>query len=143
MVNTGAVRTPSRLIVLDYLGNTLRRFSSSTLEWQVMEVNQISQNRIKRNEREAPVMTLKSLYVGNLPYHATEEDVRSLFADYSPAGVRVIPDKGFGFVEVAEDAADDAIAALNGVDFQGRSLTVNEARPRPERTGEGGYHRRR
>ena len=88
-------------------------------------------------------MTLKSLYVGNLPYKATEEDVRNLFADYSPVGVRVIPDKGFGFVEVAADSAEDAIAALNGVDFQGRSLTVNEARPRPERTGEGGFRRRR
>jgi cold-inducible RNA-binding protein len=106
-------------------------------------VNQILENRIKRDEREALVMTLKSLYVGNLPYHATEEDVRSLFADYSPSDVRVIHDKGFGFVEVSEDVADDAIAALNGVDFQGRSLTVNEARPRPERTDEGGYHRRR
>lgn len=88
-------------------------------------------------------MTLKSLYVGNLPYHATEADLRSLFADYDPAEVRVIPDKGFGFVEVAEDRAADAIAALNGTDFQGRSLTVNEARPRPERTGEGGHHYRR
>ncbi len=88
-------------------------------------------------------MTLKSLYVGNLPYHATEEDVRNLFARYSPADVRVIPDKGFGFVEVAEEQAADAIAALNGIDFQGRSLTVNEARPRPERTGEGGHHYRR
>lgn len=88
-------------------------------------------------------MALKNLYVGNLPYHATEADVRSLFADYDPAEVRVIPDKGFGFVELAEDKAADAIAALNGVDFQGRSLTVNEARPRPERTGEGGRHYRR
>ncbi len=51
-------------------------------------------------------------------YHATEEDVRSLFADYSPSDVRVIHDKGFGFVEVSEDVADDAIAALNGVDFR-------------------------
>jgi len=88
-------------------------------------------------------MTLKSLYVGNLPYQATEADVRSLFADYDPVEVRVIPDKGFGFVELSEDKAADAIAALNGVDFQGRSLTVNEARPRPERTGEGGHHYRR
>ncbi len=88
-------------------------------------------------------MALKSLYVGNLPYHVTEEDVRSLFAAYDPADVRIIPDKGFGFVEVAEDKAADAIAALNGTDFQGRSLTVDEARPRPERTGEGGYRYRR
>ncbi|HHY98245.1 MAG TPA: RNA-binding protein [Firmicutes bacterium] len=88
-------------------------------------------------------MTLKSLYVGNLPYHTTESELRGLFADYDPAEVRVIPDKGFGFVEVAEDRAADAIAALNGIDFQGRSLTVNEARPRPERTGGGGHHYRR
>ena len=88
-------------------------------------------------------MTLKSLYVGNLPYQATEEDVRSLFADYSPANVRIIPDKGFGFVEVSQDEAEDAISALNGIDFQGRSLTVNEAHPRPERSDQGGRYRRR
>ena len=84
----------------------------------------------------------KSLYVGNLPYQASEDDVRELFAAYSPDQVRVIPDKGFGFVDVPEDRAADAIAATNGVSFQGRNLIVNEARPRGERSsgGYGGSH---
>lgn len=82
-------------------------------------------------------MANKSLYVGNLPYQVTETELRALFAEYEPTEVRLIPDKGFGFVDVAEERAADAITALNGSDFQGRSLTVSEARPRGERTGGG------
>ena len=80
--------------------------------------------------------------MGNLSYQSTEEDVRGLFAAFEPGEVRIIPDKGFGFVDVPEEKAADAIAALNGTSFQGRNLTVNEARPRGERTGggsRGGY----
>ncbi len=83
-------------------------------------------------------MASKSLYVGNLSYQSSEEDVRNLFAAYEPGEVRIIPDKGFGFVDVPEEKAADAIAATNGVSFMGRNLTVNEARPRGERTGGGG-----
>ncbi|MGE5528362.1 MAG: RNA recognition motif domain-containing protein [Patescibacteria group bacterium] len=83
-------------------------------------------------------MASKSLYVGNLSYQSSEEDVRHLFAAYEPSDVRIIPDKGFGFVDVPEEKAADAIAATNGVEFQGRNIIVNEARPRGERTG-GGY----
>lgn len=84
-------------------------------------------------------MASKSLYVGNLSYQSSEDDVRGLFSAYSPGEVRIIPDKGFGFVDVPEEKAADAIAATNGVNFQGRNLIVNEARPRGERTGGGGY----
>ncbi len=83
-------------------------------------------------------MANKSLYVGNLPYSMTENDLRNLFAEFSPADVRLIADKGFGFVDVPEDQAAAAIAAVNGRDVGGRTITVSEARPRGERPRGGG-----
>jgi cold-inducible RNA-binding protein len=83
------------------------------------------------------------LYVGNLPYSTSEEDLRNLFSQYGNVeSVAVITDretgrsKGFGFVEFADDGeARNAIQGLSGQDFGGRALTVNEARPK---TGGGG-----
>ena len=84
-------------------------------------------------------MANKSLYVGNMPYSATENDLRALFEPYGPiADVRIIGDKGFGFVEIPGENADAAIEATNGKELNGRTLTVNEARPRTERSGGGG-----
>jgi len=84
-------------------------------------------------------MASKTLYVGNLPYECSEDDLRSLFAEYGPVGdVRLIGGKGFGFVDVPEEKAAGAIETLNGRDFKGRALTVNEARPRGEGGGGGG-----
>ncbi len=81
---------------------------------------------------------MKKIYVGNLPFSATEDDLRALFSEYGEvASVALINDRetgrprGFGFVEM--EGADEAIAALDQKDFGGRSLTVNEARPRTER----------
>jgi RNA recognition motif-containing protein len=65
-----------------------------------------------------------------------------LFAEYEPSEVRLIGDKGFGFVDVPEDKAAAAIAAMNGREVDGRAITVNEARPRTERSGGGGGSRR-
>ena len=87
----------------------------------------------------------KKLYVGNLPFSTTEADLRRLFEKHGTlASVAVITDRetgrsrGFGFVEFADDAsADAAVEALNGADFSGRSLRVNEAHER-ERRGPGG-----
>lgn len=80
----------------------------------------------------------KKLYVGNLPFSASQEDIEALFGEYGQvSSVNVIMDRmtgkprGFGFVEM--ENADDAIMALNGKDFQGRALTVNEARDKPRR----------
>jgi cold-inducible RNA-binding protein len=90
-------------------------------------------------------MAVKSLYVGNLPYSVTENELRELFAEFEPVSVRLIGDKGFGFVDVPEEKAADAIAAVNGREIGGRQLTVNEARPRTERgerRGGGGGGRR-
>ncbi|MEK7301462.1 MAG: RNA-binding protein [Nitrospirota bacterium] len=86
------------------------------------------------------------IYVGGLPYAATEQQLSELFATHGAVeSARVITDKftgqsrGFGFVEMASDSeAQAAITALNGADFGGRTLTVNEARPQEPRTGGGG-----
>lgn len=82
----------------------------------------------------------KTLFVGNLPWSATEDDLTRAFAQHGEVvAARVATDRdtgrsrGFGFVEVAEAQAQAAIDALNGADFDGRPLTVNEARPREER----------
>ena len=86
-------------------------------------------------------MASKSLYVGNLSYSATESSLRALFAEFEPSEVRLIGDKGFGFVDVPEDKAAPAIAAMNGRDVDGRAITVSEARPKRERSGGGGDRR--
>lgn len=85
----------------------------------------------------------KKLYVGNLPFSSTEDGVRSLFAAHGEVlSVALITDKmtgrprGFGFVEM--ENAEAAIAALNGKEFEGRALVVNEARPRESSGGGGG-----
>lgn len=93
----------------------------------------------------------KKLYVGNLPYSATEAQVRDLFAQAGEIeNVALITDretgrpKGFGFVEmVTVEGAQEAIKLFNGYSFQDRNLTVNEARPREERPSFGGGGRDR
>jgi cold-inducible RNA-binding protein len=94
---------------------------------------------------EEVVSMNKKLYVGNLPYGATEAQVRDLFEQAGEIeSVALITDretgrpKGFGFVEMATvEAAQEAIKRFNGYSFQNRNLTVNEARPREERGGGG------
>jgi RNA recognition motif-containing protein len=86
------------------------------------------------------------IYVGNLSYNATGSDLEQLFASHGTVkSAQVISDretgrsKGFGFVEMESDEqAAAAITALNGQDMDGRALTVNEAKPREERSGGGG-----
>jgi cold-inducible RNA-binding protein len=89
----------------------------------------------------------KKIYVGNLPFSATNESLSELFASFgSVDSSKIVTDrdtgrsKGFGFVEMSDSsAADAAIEKLNGSDFGGRSLTVNEARPMEKREGGGGF----
>ena len=90
---------------------------------------------------------MKKLYVGNLSFKATEEEVAALFAEIAvqPDSLTLLRDRftgqprGFGFAEIKDDAeAEKAIAALNGKDFMGRALVVNEARPQRESGGGGG-----
>ncbi|HTP44867.1 MAG TPA: hypothetical protein VMJ13_09880 [Candidatus Acidoferrum sp.] len=90
---------------------------------------------------------MKKLYVGNLSFKATEEQVQALFAEIGvqPDSLTLLRDRftgqprGFGFAEIRDDGeAEKAIAALNGKDFLGRALVVNEARPQREGGGGGG-----
>ena len=83
----------------------------------------------------------KRLYVGNLPWSTTDEELSNLFGQHGKVeSSKVIIDnqtgrsRGFGFVEVADEDSDKVIQALNGFSFGSRDLTVNEARPRRERT---------
>lgn len=85
----------------------------------------------------------KKLYVGNLSFNSTEEEIKALFSQYGEVtSVTLINDRetgrprGFGFVEM--ENADEAIAQLNGKEFGGRALTVNEAREREDRKRGGG-----
>ncbi len=91
-----------------------------------------------------------NIYVGNLPYSATDADLRQAFAQYGEVSkVQLISDKftgeskGFGFVEMDNNSqADAAIKGLNGTAFKGRNITVNQARPKSDRPSHGGGGRR-
>lgn len=92
---------------------------------------------------------VKKIYVGNLSFSASEEEIRELFAQYgSVQSVELVADRdtgrsrGFGFVEMEDDDAVAAIAALNGTESGGRTLKVNEAKPRRDSGGGGGGGRR-
>ena len=100
---------------------------------------------VPRTSRKLP---LKKIYVGNLPFSATEEEVTALFSEYGTVhSVALTNDRetgrprGFGFVEVDDDALQNAIQALDGYEMGGRALRVNEAqdRPRGGGGGRGGY----
>ena len=88
----------------------------------------------------------KKLYVGNLPYGINDADLQQIFGEHGTVqSAQVIMDrdtgrsKGFGFVEMSSDAeAQTAISKLNGAEVEGRTLTVNEARPKTEGGGRGG-----
>src|SRR5437763_1853855 len=89
---------------------------------------------------------MKNLFVGNMNFQTTESDLRALFEPFGEiVRIQVMTDRdtgrsrGFGFVEMADDdAAAKAIESLNGKELDGRALNVNEARPKPERSGGGG-----
>ncbi len=95
-------------------------------------------------------MSSKKLYVGNLNFKTTDDDLRNLFGQYGEViSARVILDrdtgrsKGFGFVEMQEADALTSIQNLNGFSFSGREITVNEARPQEPRPMGNGYGRDR
>jgi cold-inducible RNA-binding protein len=99
---------------------------------------------------------VKNIFVGNLDFAATDSSVRSMFEQYGTVDrVNLVTDRdtgrsrGFAFVEMSQtDEADRAIAGLNGTNFEGRALNVNEARPKSQASGagrgnSGGYARQR
>ena len=89
---------------------------------------------------------MKNIFVGNLNFNTSEEQLRALFATYGQVDrVSILTDRdtgrsrGFGFVEMTNEAeAEKAIAALNGANLDGRTLNVNEARPKTDRAASGG-----
>ena len=83
-------------------------------------------------------MNTKTLFVGNLPYSATEADVMMFFGDYQPVSCRVLGDKGIAFIDVEESRAAEALEKLNGAEMGGRSIKIDEARPREDRPRTGG-----
>jgi hypothetical protein len=83
------------------------------------------------------LQAMKRMYVGNLPFSSTEADVRALFSRFGDVGtINLIHDRetgrprGFGFVEMQPEAASKAMVELNGAEFSGRTLKVNEAKPK-------------
>ncbi len=90
---------------------------------------------------------MKNIYVGNISFQTSEQDLDAAFSAYGQVDrVQIVKDRdtgqsrGFAFVEMSNNAeADKAMAALNGADMGGRTLTVNEARPREPRQGGGGF----
>ncbi|HYA24389.1 MAG TPA: RNA-binding protein [Terriglobales bacterium] len=89
---------------------------------------------------------VKNIFVGNLDFNVSEDELRNLFGTYGPVDrVTILTDRdtgrsrGFGFVEMTNNEdGEKAIAALNGTQLAGRTLNVNEARPKAERAGSGG-----
>jgi RNA recognition motif-containing protein len=84
-------------------------------------------------------MSFSKLYVGNLDFKTAEEALKQLFGQHGEVtSVNILPGRGFGFVEMATpEAAQDAKSKLNGTEFDGRKLIVNDARPRADRPGPG------
>ncbi|MCU1261853.1 MAG: hypothetical protein JWO80_4738 [Bryobacterales bacterium] len=94
---------------------------------------------------------MKNIFVGNLSFKTSEQDIRSLFESYGTVDrVNVVTDRdtgqprGFAFVEMSSDAeGDKAITSLNGTDVDGRTLNINEARPKTSGGGGGGGYGRK
>ena len=89
---------------------------------------------------------MKKIYVGNLPFSASEDDVRELFGQHGTVhSVALINDRetgrprGFGFIEVDDDALSTMISSLDGHEMDGRALRVNEAQDKPRGGGRGGF----
>lgn len=80
-------------------------------------------------------MANNTLYVGNLPYSATESQLTAKFSEYGSTNARIVEGRGFGFVDVDSAQLQAAIDATNGSEMGGRTLTVNEARPRESNGG--------
>jgi len=81
---------------------------------------------------------LATLYVGNLPYSMTETQLTDQFKTYGASNARIIEGRGFGFVDIDTAQVQTAISEKNNTQLDGRTLTVNEARPKSESRGSGG-----
>src|SRR5208337_4340115 len=121
---------------------TVRQLRLQSSPTSVRSPAEVVHTQIAQNEG----IRLKNIFVGNLDFSTTEDDLRQLFATYGQVDrVSIMTDRdtgrsrGFGFVEMSSsEDGDKAIAALNGTQVGGRKLNVNEARPKTERSGGGG-----
>src|SRR4051812_45462281 len=119
-------------------------FESPARAWPTFDLPCLACTIERRKEQE-----MKNIFVGNLDFAATESALRSLFETYGQVDrVNVVTDRdtgrsrGFAFVEMPDAAqADQAIAALNGANLDGRALNVNEAKPKTTGGGGGGFSR--
>ena len=110
-----------------------------------------AEDRLHSNSSPDRGNRLKNIFVGNLDFNTGEDELRQLFEQYGPVDrVAIMTDRdtgrsrGFGFVEMTNtEDGEKAIAALNGAQLGGRTLNVNEARPKTERAGSGGGGRGR
>ena len=88
------------------------------------------------------ILATKTLFVGNLSYSATESDLVNAFSAYGGTNARIIEGRGFGFIDIEAEKMDAAISEKNNTELGGRTLNVNEAKPKGEgggnRTGGGG-----
>jgi cold-inducible RNA-binding protein len=108
--------------------------------------NPISGNSVEASRFGYAIVMSTKLYVGNLSFDVNESDLRGLFSEHGPVNeIHVVMDRmtgrprGFAFATMgSEEGAKAAILALNGKEWKGRALTVNEARPQEPRTGGGG-----
>jgi len=84
-------------------------------------------------------MANKTLYVGNLPFSTTETQLTSHFSSYGATNARVVEGRGFGFVDIDANQFEAAVADNHNKQMDGRTITVNEARPREPRSDSGSY----
>jgi cold-inducible RNA-binding protein len=122
-------------------------FSQIDISFSVLPTSAENSQSIPYNKESR----VKKIYVGNFSFNMTEEELRSMFEPYGNVeSATLVTDRdtgrsrGFGFVAMSNDEeAEKAMAALNGRESGGRSLTVNEARPQAERGGGGGFRKSR
>jgi RNA recognition motif-containing protein len=96
-----------------------------------------SRGATPQKQQEALLAT-KTLYVGNLPYSTTEDELQAHFSEYGATNARIIEGRGFGFVDIDADKLEAAVSEKNQAQLGGRTLTVNEAQPKGAGGGGGG-----
>ncbi len=140
------------MLVFSTLKSTLKSDYRVCFVRNIDEVNRLFRERLKSSTTVDLINMNAKMYIGNFPFDATEQDLRELFTEHGSVTEVFMPTdresgrpRGFAFVTMdSADSMNAAIAALNGQDFQGRALVVNEARPQEPRDnyrggGNGGY----
>jgi len=119
-------------------------FGYEKMSWLLLPSDRSGKTDNGKSARRFFYMAAAKLYVGNLNYRTTEDKLKELFSQYGEVNsVNILQGRGFGFVEMGnQEGAQDAKAKLNGTEFDGRRIIVNDARPQAERSGRVGGERR-